>query len=142
MSESNFAELLQTPMDSIKRPPPLPAGTYHGVITSHEMITSSQKKTPGVRYNVTLTAPGDDVDAAALDGIDLTKRSLRRDYWLTADASYRLKELLQSVGVSVEGRSLGECIPEARNAKVLVSITQRMEGKDTFNDIRDLNGDN
>ena len=141
MSTVDFRTLLQTPMDTIEKPKPLPAGTYHGVVSRHEFGESSQKRTPYVRFHLQPTSAADDVDPAGLEGIDLSKKALRRDYFLTADALYRLKGFLDSIGVSTTGRSLGEAIPDSTNARVLMQVTQRAaDNGDLYNDVGDLKG--
>lgn len=140
---TDFRSLLNTPMDDIKRPVPLPAGTYHGVIGKHTFGESRQKKTPYVQYDLGLQSAGDDVEESEMDGIDLAKKSLNVTYYLTEDARYRIKELLESVGVQTEGRGLGECIPEATNARVMIAITQRNseDGTQVFNDVGLVRGE-
>lgn len=141
MSTVDFRTLLQTPMDTIEKPKPLPAGTYHGVVARHEFGESSQKKTPYVRFWLQPLSAADDVDPAMLEGVDLSKKLLRRDYFLTTDALFRLKAFLDSVGVNTTGRSLGEAIPDSTNARVLMQVTQRTaDNGDQFNDVGDLKG--
>lgn len=138
----DFKTLLAKPTDSIEKPKPLPAGTYNGVISKYEFGESKEKKTPFVRYFLTCHSACDDVDADSVAGIDLSKKALRRDYYLTEDAMYRVKDLLESVGVSCTGRSLGEVIPEAINASVLISVTWRSspDGSETYNDVTGIVG--
>lgn len=122
---ADFRTLLRKPMDEVKAQPVLPAGTYHGRIVSYELGESSRKRTPFVRYHVALTGAGDDVDPADLEGISLTDKKLRTDFFITDDATFRLKQFLESDGSSLAGRSLGECIGDVVNGNVLVAVTQR-----------------
>lgn len=140
---SNFNALLSKPMDEIKRPLPLPAGTYHGVIGKHAFDESRQRKTAFVKYELTGISAGEDISEEQMEGIDLSKRNLSATYYLTEDALYRLKAMLESVGVPTEGRSLGECIAEAVGARVLINVTQRNseDGKDIFNDVGTVVGE-
>lgn len=142
MSGADFTALLQTPMDEIKRPPPLPAGTFHGSILGFNFDLSQKKKTPYVRFELGRLTPNEDVDMSALEGVDLTKRSLRKDFYLTEDSRYRVKDFLESCGITVTGRSLGQCIPETLNANVIIAVTQRNseDGKDIYNDVGDIRG--
>ena len=139
---ADFRELLAKPMDDVKRPPALPAGVYHGVVSNHEFGTSSRKQTPFVRYTYTLQSLHEG-DEANLEGIDLSKRNPASTFYITEDALYRLKDFLESVGVSVGGRAVSECIPEAMNARVLVTITQRNseDGKEIYNDVASVRGE-
>jgi hypothetical protein len=140
---ADFRALLAKPMDDVKRPIPLPQGTFHGLIGKHSFGESRNKKTPFVSYELTLQSHSDDIEDDAMEGIELAKRTLSVTYYLTEDALYRAKEFLQSVGVATEGRALGECLPEAVNARVLVGITQRNseDGTQIFNDVGLVRGE-
>lgn len=141
MSAPNFAERLSKPADEIKRPPTLPAGTYYGVVNRQEFGQSSQKKTDFCRYHLSITGPGDDIDLKDIEGIDLGKRQLRMDFYMTDDAEYRLVEFLKSVGVQTSGRTLGELIPEAINAQVIMAVTLEMgQNNEPFNQVRNMRG--
>lgn len=138
----DFSKLLSTPMDTVEKPKPLPAGTYLGMISKYEFGESKEKKTPYVRVFLNLSGPGPDIDPEEVAGIEWSKKQLRRDLYLTDDAIYRVKELLASVGVSVEGRTFGEAIPDILNAPVIVEVTQRNspDGLQIFNDVGNVKG--
>jgi len=138
----DFRSLLSKPMDEIERPKPWPAGTYYGSITDHKFDVSAQKRTPYVRFTIQASSAGDNIDPSDLEGIDLSKKPLRKDYYLTEDALYRVKAMLESIGITTEGRALGECIPETRNAQVMFEVTQRNspDGREIYNDVGDLVG--
>lgn len=146
---ANFSELLSKPLDDVKRPPTLPAGTYHGFIKSYEPGESSEKKTPYVRFNFTVTSAGDDIDPRDLTGedgrpIDLSKKQLRRDFYMTADAEYRLKEFLESMKIPTKGRTWASSLPETINQAVILDVIQRPNrDKPTdppFAEVRDCRG--
>lgn|SRR5574337_489417 len=138
----NFRELLSMPSDGFKRPPALPEGHYRAIIKNHEFGTSSKKKTPFVRFLVTPTEPTEDVDADLLEGIDLSKKEFRKDYYITPDALYRLREMLDSVLGEQEGRSFDERIPDTRGVEVIIGISQRVDDNsgEVFNDVNTLVG--
>jgi hypothetical protein len=146
MSDSNiatdFRSLLAKPADSIEKPKPLPAGTYTGTINKYEYGKSKEKKTPYVRYFLQINEAGEDVDPVELDGVDLSKKQLRRDYYLTDDAEYRVKELWESCGIDGTGRSLGEILPDLIGCSVIIEVTQRNseDGLTTYNDVGNLKG--
>lgn len=139
----DFGTLLSKPLDDVKKPAPLPAGTYHGRVLSYEPMESREKKTPYIRFHIAVSHAGDDIDPELITGVDLTKRQLRRDYFLTPDAEWRLKEFIQSCGVPTTGRSFNETLPELQNASVIISVTQRpgRDGDEFFNDIDNLKGE-
>lgn len=156
----DFSALLRKPAGEAKRPPLLPGGDYMGVVKSFEMGESSQKKTPFVRFNVVLQdwptsapqewqVPGPDgksmVQISRSD-VDLSKRQMRRDFFFTEDALYRLDEFLRSCGISVEGRTYEEALPDVVGATVVAEVQQQMSQRegatadDMFNQIGRLSG--
>lgn len=139
----DFKSLLSKPADTVERPKPLPAGTYHGMIGAYKFDESKNKKTPYVRFDLKVHRAGSDVDPEAVNGIDLSKKNLRRDYYLTDDALYRLKDLIESCGISTTGRSFNELIPELLNKQVIIGVTQRPseDGTEFYNDVKELAGE-
>ena len=77
----DFKSLLQKPADSVKKPMPLPAGTYRGIITSREFGVSRNKGTPFVRFTVQPQFAESDIPAEDLEGVEIAKRSLRSDFY-------------------------------------------------------------
>lgn len=145
MSDVNFNELLSKPVDDAKRPPALPSGTFFGTISKQEYDkTNSEKKTPLCRFFVTLTHAHDSIPADDLDGVDVTKRILRREFYLTPDADWRLAEFLKTLGIDTTGRSFAETIPEALGKAVQVEVTRELNKKKPsdppFNNISDMAG--
>jgi hypothetical protein len=124
----DFKSLLSRKVEDAERPPLLPAGTYNGVVQSHEFGESSQKKTPYVRFNIALISPGEGVDPADLEGIDIGKRKFRRDYYFTEDAEFILRDFIESLGLNIKGKSFDEMIPQVINQAVIVGITQELAG--------------
>lgn len=144
MSESttDFRALLSKPADSIERPKALPAGTFLGAVTKYEYGKSREKKTPYVRYTIQLHGAGPDVDPDDVTEVDFSKKTLKKDYYLTDDAEYRVKELWESCGIDGTGRSLGEILPDIVGCSVMMDVTQRNseDGKDVFNDVGTVRG--
>lgn len=122
----DFAKLLSKPLDDVKKPPAWPAGTYLGTISKFEFGDNNKNNTPYARFTVKVTAAGPGLEASELEGIDLTKgREFRKDFYLTEDADWRLKEFIESVGVSTTGRTFAETVPECANAQVQLEIVQQ-----------------
>lgn len=124
----DFTQLLKRPLNDIKRPDTLPQGTYHGMILNYEIGESKEKKTPYVRFNCRITGPGDDIPADMLqsaDGtqIDVTKKRMAADFYLTDDSYYRIKEALDSMGIDTADRDLSQTLPETLNQPVLLSVS-------------------
>jgi hypothetical protein len=142
----NFRNLLDKPItEEAKRPPNLPDGSYHGIITKWEPGESSQKKTAFVRFFIQLTHAAEDVPPDQLEGVDFSKKQMRRDYYITPDAEYRLHEFLGSVGIPVVGRSYSDMLPETIGKNVLARVKTRPNQEDITqpgnNEITDLKGD-
>lgn len=125
----DFSSLLRKPAGEAKKPQALPVGSYSGVVKSFEVGDNNKNKTPYVRFHLALTdwpENVDDADRSDESGslIDLSKRQLRRDYYLTDDALFRLDDFLRSVGIELANRSYEETVPEAVGAAVLIDVQQ------------------
>lgn len=147
MSGINFRDLLAKPADKIKRPMPLPAGTYRGVIKAKSFDVSRNKGTPFVRLTLQPTmaeadiAPEDLLEADGVTPINIAAKTLRIDMYLTDDAQYRVVELANSLGIPTEGRSLGEIIEDFPNNNVIMSVTQSastVNPEEIFNNVNKL----
>lgn len=132
----DFSALNRKPVGEAKKPQHLPVGDFMGVIKGHEITENKfvNPPQPIVRLNVGLLGWPDTVDAEERlqDGvpIDLSKRQLRRDYRFNAaapgveDDLWRLDELIKELGISGEGRSYEEVLPELHGQRVLVEVQQ------------------
>ena len=139
---ADFKSLLSRPVDDVKKPLALPVGTFYGMIKNYELGESKQKKTPYVRFNFTLTGPGEDIDAADIEGIDLSKKALRTDFYITPDSEYRLKDFIESLGLPTAGRTFFELLPDCISRDVVLDVTQRSneDGSEMFNDVAKVKG--
>lgn len=142
----DFSKLMSRPAGQAKKPAALTAGDYPCKIVKFELGESQQKKTPYVRYFLVPTgfpegaSDSDKVDSNG-ETIDLSKKQLRRDFYLTADAEYRLDEMLRALEVPLEGRTYEESVPDAIGKDCLAVVIQRMatDGSDNvFNDVTDI----
>jgi hypothetical protein len=142
MSSSTFRQLLSQATDAVERPRPIAAGHYIGEIKNHEFGTSRQKQTPFLRLLLTPLEETDDVPEGANKDINLPRRELRRDFYITPGSLYRLSDMLDSVLGKTTGRSFDERIPELRGSRVMFSVTQREseDGSETYNDIGTIVG--
>jgi hypothetical protein len=121
----DFTQLLRKPAGEAKKPPPLPAGDYPAIIKSFELGDNNKNKTPYVRFQIGLMDFPGTVDQADRADIDLSKRQMRRDYYLTEDALWRLDELIRGAGVA-PGRSYEETLPEMVGLQLVASVKQEM----------------
>ena len=146
----NFKELLSRPVDSAKKPPTKPAGTYTGTIASHKFDESMKQKTPYVRFTFNNIQPGEDIlnsDPRLVqdeDGnpIDFSKWSPYKDFYLTEDALYRLKEFLQSLGIDTAGRMFNDILPETKGMPVILTavVTSSDDATRMYTNIGDVKG--
>lgn len=121
----NFADILNRSTDTIEKPKPLPGGEYLLIINKYSLGESQQKKTPYVRIEFSIGAPGADVDQSLLQGIDLSKKGQKDDFYLTEDSLYRVVEFMtRDLGINGTGRTLSQMLPEVVGKQVIASIKQ------------------
>ncbi len=133
----NYRELLSQPSDSFQRPPSMPAGHYIATIKTHQFDKSSKKATPLVRFLFSPREATSDVDEEALANVDLTEKELRKEFYITPKALWRLNKFLDDVLGPQEGRSFDERIPEVKGVEVQIGVTLRFsdDGEMDFNDV-------
>lgn len=151
----DFSALLRKPAGEAKRPPPLPAGDYYGLVKSYEVGDNNRNKTPYVRFQVALTDwpdssedewshadPDGKVQAVTKADIDLSKRQMRKDFFFTEDALWRLDEFIRSCGIDPRGRSYEEILPEMVGQPMTVEVQQYLNqsNNETGNQIGKLVG--
>lgn len=138
MSTPDFDALLSSTGGDVKRPPTLPSGTYYGIVTKYEQGKSRDKQTPYYRFHVQIQEAGADISPSDLEGIDLSKKSLRTDFYLTHDAAYRLKDFIESCGIDTSGLPIKAWPQEVMNAEVMMTVVpSKNEG---FTEIKNISG--
>jgi hypothetical protein len=143
----DFTSLLKKPAGEASKPKALEAGDYPGIIKSFEVGDNNKNKTPYVRFLVGITDWAETVseeDKTNTDGspVDLSKRQLRRDYYLTDDALWRLDDFIKSCGVEAHGRAYDEVLPELIGAQVMVQVQQyvNQQSMEVGNQVGSLTG--
>lgn len=141
----DYAALLSVDADEVKRPPALPPGTYDVVITRdgqgatlpYEFGETKNKNTPYCRVFVKVLGPTADVDPALAAEIKFPKE-IRRDFFLTPDAMFMLKEFLEACSIDMTGRKLNDCLPEVAGKQLQAIVTSRPDPASgvVYNDIR------
>ena len=126
---ADFSALLKRPAGMAKKPEALPQDTYPGVIKSFEIGDANVNKTPYVRVHCGFTGWPDSGQPEDFEGVDINKRQLRRDFFLTDEAMWRLDELIRSCGISAEGREYEEVLPELVGQQVLLGVSQYLNKK-------------
>jgi hypothetical protein len=143
----NIRELLHVTSEQVERPKPLPSSHYVATITNHEFTkTRSQAQTDVLRFFFKISRVAEDGEAnpdvmTQLEGVDLGRTELRKDFFLTPRALYRLSDFVDAVLGKETGRMIDDRIPETRGAHVLINVSQRPanDGSDTvYNDVLDV----
>jgi len=148
MANVDFSHLLKKPAGEAKKPEAIGIGNYLGMLRSFEFgETQNEARNPFVRFQTGLVSwPEDFTEEDKLQNgkpVDLSKRALRKDFYLTEDALYRLDLFLRSMGISLAGRSYEECIAEAVGKMVTVEVqhyTNRKTGE-IGNQLGDMKGE-
>lgn len=132
---ADFNDLLDTNLDDVKAPVPLPIGTYSFTVKNYELDKSSQKQTPFVRFLVNPTAAHDDVDEDMLAEVEnWQQKNLRATFYLTDAALFMLKNFLEEAcGLDVAGKTIKELIPEAVGCDVVGYVTQQEGNNGPYN---------
>lgn len=152
----DFSVLLKKLAGEAKRPPILPPDDYPGVVKSFEYGDNNEKKTPYVRFHLALTDWGaacpedwtvwdpatNKSYTVTKSDVDLSKKQMRRDFFLTEEAFYRLDVFLRSCGIDPQGKTYEEVIPNVVGSPVLVQVQQQLNQKsnDTYNQVGGLVG--
>lgn len=115
----DFSQLLRKPLSDVKRPPPLPMGDYPAIIKSYEFGESNRNKTPRLSLRLVLIDWPDTIPLEDRDGIDISKRQLSKDYYLTEDALWRLADFMRSCGLT---GTVEENVPSLEGQQVLAEV--------------------
>lgn len=116
----NFGSLLDTKADDVERPKARPEGSYLFVVKGMpRMDKSSKKQTEFVEFTLACVKAGNDVDEEMLkEAGGIADWTTRATYYLTDGALWRLKDFLESCGITVEGRTLREALDDTPNCQV------------------------
>lgn len=140
----DFSQIAKQAAGQSKKPPQLPAGNYPGVVKSFEWGDQNKNKTPYVRLQVGFTGFPDDLPETwdefdnetqksttiSRSDIDLAKRQMRVDFYMTDDSRYRMDAFLKSMGVNCgtedAPRSYEETLPELIGAPVIADVVHQL----------------
>jgi hypothetical protein len=98
----------------------------------------NEEKTNICRIGFKLEGPGEDVDPDECEGIDFSTRRMSKDFWLTPESLYRLREFADAVLGEEPKRTLDERLPDIRGQRVLIKVTSRTDKNDSdivYNDV-------
>ena len=122
----DFEALLNTSIDDVEKPKPLPVGHYKAVVKSFEFgKADNERQTPRCRFMIQPIEPQEDVDIDALQQVNKwSEKPLRLDQWITEDAMWRFKQFLErDCRLPTNGRSFNEVVPESVNQLIIIEIT-------------------
>ena len=137
---ASFQDILNTPMDEIKAPKPLPPGEYVALIDGQPEITQRGKNQNHcvifplkLLEAVNVTPAFQQQLHEALEGKALTDVKLSTTFWVTPDSAYRLRNfLVDHLGIPSKMKPQ-EAIAMTQGRQLVVSlghyITQR-EGEE------------
>lgn len=148
----DFSAIARQAAGQSKKPARLPPGDFPGVIKSFEWGDANKNKTPYVRLQLGFTAfpescleEWEEFDnekqtsfSVKKSDIDLSKRTMRKDFYMTDDSRYRMDEFLVLMGINVgtpdSPRSYEETLPELIGAPVLAEVQHQLnqQTNDTF----------
>src|ERR1700735_317700 len=137
----SLRDLMTQPTDSFERPKALPEGHYLGTILGFEFGKSRNKGTDFIRVAMRIDGLGDDIDEVDVKGIDLSRRELRRDFFITPNSMYRLGDFLDAVLGAQPGKNADERLPDIKGTSVLMQVTQRPAENDpetVYNDVNTI----
>jgi hypothetical protein len=148
----DFSKLNSKPMGEIKRPPAAPASTYYGVVKAVKFDESrfdnreTGQKDGVLKLEITPTECADpEVDMP--EGFSLRGKVYTHESGIidsngnSLPGQYYTKMLMESLGISTEGKSFGQCIPELVGAQVMFDLTARTDKNNPdviYNDVRKL----
>jgi hypothetical protein len=122
-------ELLKKPSDDMERPRPLADGHYIGEVLGQPEfdLTRGEKQTHLVRFNYKILEACDDVAADANAGIDLTRREVRQEFFITPAALYRLGDAVDGILGKAPGVGVDERLPDVQGARVQLRLRERVD---------------
>lgn len=121
----SFEEILNRPASEIKRPEPLPHGTYHCLVDGPPTYgKSSKKETDYVRFKCKILGIMGDVDAKLAAEQQVVGKFIDYiDFYITDPDPWRLQEfLVDHLGIELGTKSLKELLAEAAGRQVLIKL--------------------
>jgi hypothetical protein len=125
----DFTQLLHKAAGEAKRPKPLETGVYGGLVKNYEIGDNNKNRTPYIRLTLIPTEWPDTASSEIRSEVDLTKRQMRKDFFLTEDSLWRLDAFLRSCGIEPSGRTYEEVLPELVSQPVQFEVAQ-FKGQD------------
>ena len=141
IQDPNLASLLSIKLEDIKKMAPLPAGEYRAIIHNYS-VEQTKSKNNALQINFNSIEAGPDIEADQLGGYDLSKYDLRKSFFLTDKALWRLKAFLDSFNIpGASQQAISEVVPKLVGAPVLVTVgLVTFQNGDVGNEVTDVVG--
>lgn len=127
-----FSSIMEEAPTEVVRPKPLPEGSYVCTVKDYERGVSNKKQTPYTRFILDVQSALDDVDTEALEAAGGTEgKTLRVDFWETADAIFRLDEFHEQCGLDLsQPLARKHRNDEVINSQIIAYVTQEIDEND------------
>lgn len=140
----DFSAIAAQAAGQSKKPPRLPPADFPGVVKSFEWGDANKNKTTYVRLMLGFTGFPDSVpetweefdnetqttNTVSRADIDLSKRTMRKDFYMTEDSKWRLDDFLKSMNINCgtpdAPRSYAEALPELIGQAVLIEVQHQL----------------
>lgn len=122
---TEFASVLDTPIEDIERPKPIPVGSYVCMVKGQPRIDKSKNKgTEFSEFTLQILEPCNDVDENELEEMGgIQEKTIRATFYHTAASAYRLKDFLSHCGVEfASGATVRQLIAEAAGKSVIAHV--------------------
>lgn len=131
---SNLTDLLNARADEQEKPKPLPVGHYYCVFAGPPEYAKINDKDVANLKLVPKQAQ-QDVDAGVLaEQGGIGERVLRHTFWLEPENLWRVKELAETIGIDVAGKTIGQIMGEFQNKGCTVKVKHQpsKDGNELF----------
>jgi len=138
----DLSQYLNMRAGEAKRPQPLKVGIYKGRVSRYEPGQNNRNNTPYIRIFVVPYEWPEGTTQDEIGDTDLSRRQLRKDFYLTEESLYRLDDFLRSCGIVPNGQTYGELMSQVISMDVTFEVTHfQPTGSDTvFDTINNIVG--
>lgn len=124
---TNITDLLNKRADDVEKPKPLPPGHYLAIVSGPPKIDVKQVKGEErhiADLSLKILSAGEDVDQdhlAEAGGIG-NNRLMRFTFWLDEESLWKVKDTAITLGLEVEGQSIGQILQAFPNTRCTVKV--------------------
>lgn len=119
---SNLTDLLNARAEEQEKPKPLPVGHYYCVFTGPPKY-NKVNDVDTADFTLTPKRANEDVDSAQLQSEGgIGNRVLRHTFWLRPEDLWRVTEMATTLGIDVEGKTIGQLLAGFQNQGCTVKV--------------------